>query len=418
MQTTNKTNKTMIRVLAALLILVIISSCMVSGIFAKYVVQSSSEVGILFKQWGITVAPVEDDLNYYYVKDDKVVVKLGGSNIPAGEGVTYGNIIAPGTKGALMSLRVSGTKPEVPYAINFSGNISIGQGFGKIADIDSVFILEYVLAEKMTAAIEKYLEDYEKEHGEFPGGWPNPYTDIPQSAFAEMAECAVAGEAKDVTALANMIMNHRGINASYGAEAKQIIGIYQDAIDGKFDRDIENKRRELRILDEKYREIEYFPIVISIYQHTLDNSGKVESSVLASKHCVNRASATNANGVYFFTEQGDNRCYTHNSIEDMVNALNSTYFAMNNTNAITKSNNANVGINNVYSVEWEWLYHYDTVAENKSNSNRDTTAAGDYQTAMLDTKLGELIAKYPSLFYIEMEMTATVFQTASTATSN
>ena len=63
------------------------------------------------------------------------------------------------------------------------------------------------------------------------------------------------------------------------------------------------------------------------------------------------------------------------------------------------------------------MYHYDTVAENKSNSNRDTTAAGDYQTAMLDTKLGELIAKYPSLFYIEMEMTATVFQTASTATS-
>lgn len=116
-----KVNKIMMATVSTLLTLILVSSCILSGLYAKYVTKESSLVTVGFKKFGITITH-GTDLNTQYdtsARDGIVEIKVN-----TGES----KLIAPGTRGAFAWFRVKGS-PEVAYSVDFSGNINIGDGY-------------------------------------------------------------------------------------------------------------------------------------------------------------------------------------------------------------------------------------------------------------------------------------------------
>lgn len=121
-----KLNKTMMRIIAALLCLVLLSTSILSGIFAKYVVQKSADFGsVAFKKWGITVTANSNLAAEYKKSDNSVAVKAS---------TTTAKVFAPGTTGNIAYFYVKSTAPEVDYKINFNGTATIGNGYTTIRD--------------------------------------------------------------------------------------------------------------------------------------------------------------------------------------------------------------------------------------------------------------------------------------------
>lgn len=117
-----KKNRIFMRVVAMLLCIVIITTCLVSSIFARYVARDSAKVdGVKLKRWGITIETGSHAANTYTDKSGNTVVATKDS-------IGSANAIAPGMSGSLAWFHVFGS-PEVKYKINFDGNISIGDGY-------------------------------------------------------------------------------------------------------------------------------------------------------------------------------------------------------------------------------------------------------------------------------------------------
>ncbi len=121
-----KLNKTMMRIISALLCLVLLSTSILSGIFAKYVVQKSADFqSVAFKKWGITVTANSNLAAEYKKSDNSVAVKATTTNA---------KVFAPGTTGNIAYFYVKATNPEVDYKIDFSGTATIGNGYTTIRD--------------------------------------------------------------------------------------------------------------------------------------------------------------------------------------------------------------------------------------------------------------------------------------------
>ena len=117
-----KKNRIFMRVVAMLLCIVIITTCLVSSIFARYVARDSASVdGVKLKNWGITIQTGSHATNTYTDKSGNTVVSTK-------ETIGSAKAIAPGMSGSLAWFHVFGS-PEVKYKINFDGNISIGDGY-------------------------------------------------------------------------------------------------------------------------------------------------------------------------------------------------------------------------------------------------------------------------------------------------
>lgn len=117
-----KVNRIVKTVVAVLLSLVLITTCLVSGIFAKYVKKGNADFSIKLKEWGVTISS-DTDLRKEYTSDGNVVVK-SSTSINSGKD----NIIMPGSSGRFAYFRINGS-PEVAYSVDFSGNINIGDGY-------------------------------------------------------------------------------------------------------------------------------------------------------------------------------------------------------------------------------------------------------------------------------------------------
>ena len=369
-----KTNRIMMGTVSILLCLVLVTTSVLSGIFAKFVTKRNVEANIAFKKWGITVTPgsdLEDSYSTVIDGEDKVVVK---SKLD-------GKLMAPGTRGALAYLRVKSEPndpPEVRYELNFDGNIDIGFGFWSYQS----------LIEEKEYVKEKLRKKY------------------PTLSSTE--------------------------------------------IDTKYDELLEIKS-QISFFDESGDETGYLPIQLKLRRIDLNADESVNSNVMSHKLCLVRL-APNApeDASVYRANDGENDytpyrwCFYGGSnygdiamLEEDINTqkyhaygeeLNYWNYYFNENRVRTDFNN--LAINSVYAVEWDWLYHYDTVEEAEANSgisNRYThtptdgspneSAVGDYQTAELDTQLGEAIAKvlrdypgYSDMFNISLDMSVSVNQ--------
>ncbi len=115
----------MMRAASALLVAVLLTTCSISGTFAKYTTSATASDTARVAKWGVTVEAKGNMFGQHYVD------KTDGDGISA---TTTGivdsqhndNIIAPGTKGTLTKSTISGT-PEVKVEVSFEGTVTLNE---------------------------------------------------------------------------------------------------------------------------------------------------------------------------------------------------------------------------------------------------------------------------------------------------
>ena len=112
-------NKIMMATVSILLCLALLSTSLVSGIFARFVIFRKSTNEFVFKNWGITITPGSDVAAEYKNSDDTVMIKSNSHNV-----------IAPGTNGCLAWFKVQSSGTEVKFKLDFEcTEFKIGTGY-------------------------------------------------------------------------------------------------------------------------------------------------------------------------------------------------------------------------------------------------------------------------------------------------
>ena len=162
------------RIAAVMLMLCLVTTCAISGTFAKYTTENTATDTARVAKWGVTItAPADATANTTFVTTyaDNDASFNGNSVVGAAD------VVAPGTEGTLATPTISGT-PEVAVRVTLDATLTLTNWNGtsgeycplvftvdgdttetfKIGDagINSVADLKA----KVEAAIEKYSQDY------------------------------------------------------------------------------------------------------------------------------------------------------------------------------------------------------------------------------------------------------------------
>lgn len=116
----------MMRVASIMLVLVLMSSSVISGTFAKYVTQGSSTDSARVAKWGVGVVVNGETFANAYVRDDNTLdavaqSRVGTNSVVSGDSV---DVVAPGTKGDLAGVTLAGI-PEVATKVTYVGQFDI-----------------------------------------------------------------------------------------------------------------------------------------------------------------------------------------------------------------------------------------------------------------------------------------------------
>lgn len=103
------------RIAAVLLVLVLLSTCVVSGTFAKYVTAGNASDSATIAKWGVKVEANDSTV--------ATVKEVGGADEAQVKSATPKVILAPGTEVAkLADFTISGT-PEVAVNVSYAANL-------------------------------------------------------------------------------------------------------------------------------------------------------------------------------------------------------------------------------------------------------------------------------------------------------
>ena len=108
----------MMRLSALLLVAVLLTTCVISGTFAKYTTTGSGSDSAKVAKWGVTVT---------VAGDTTAITELDGS-AEAHVKTNTGEIMAPGTKGKLGNVTISGT-PEVAVEVVYTATVDLGDNW-------------------------------------------------------------------------------------------------------------------------------------------------------------------------------------------------------------------------------------------------------------------------------------------------
>ncbi|MBQ1963297.1 MAG: hypothetical protein II369_04180, partial [Clostridia bacterium] len=109
-----KKNK-MMRIASFLLVAVLMSTCAISGTFAKYVTADTATDSARVAKWGVTI-----DISSYKAFEKSY-------QNPEGTATTVQadvKVVAPGTTGTLVNSTISGT-PEVSVNVSFAATLTL-----------------------------------------------------------------------------------------------------------------------------------------------------------------------------------------------------------------------------------------------------------------------------------------------------
>ena len=113
-----KTN-TMMRVASVLLVAVLLSTCVISGTFAKYVTSDDATDSARVAKWGVTVVATGDEA--FAEKYDNAADANGTKVVSY---VVGEDVLAPGTNGTLGGIRITG-QPEVMVNIEVTAELTL-----------------------------------------------------------------------------------------------------------------------------------------------------------------------------------------------------------------------------------------------------------------------------------------------------
>lgn len=114
-----------LRIAALLLVLVMVTTCAVSGTFAKYVTGANGTDSARVAKWGVTVAVTNADgfKDTYAVEDDTAITAASSITLSV-DSVDNADVVAPGTEGTLASYTITGT-PEVETLTTVTANLAL-----------------------------------------------------------------------------------------------------------------------------------------------------------------------------------------------------------------------------------------------------------------------------------------------------
>lgn len=110
-----KKNNTM-RIAAGLAVAALLSTCLVSGTYAKYVKSDTSDDNARVAKFGVTVTAA--DGSAFKTAYDGTVVSDNGTD----------RVVAPGTAGQMTAVQLSG-KPEVKVAVSNDATVDLGENW-------------------------------------------------------------------------------------------------------------------------------------------------------------------------------------------------------------------------------------------------------------------------------------------------
>lgn len=162
-----KKNKIM-RIAAGLLVAVILTTCAISGTFAKYVTSTPGSDSARVAKFGVTVTGNADTFKETYAKDNM------GFTLDANTVVSTEDVVAPGTGGSMAAFTLSGT-PEVAVNVAFTGALELGD---KWVDSTSAYYCpieitvsgntfkgtDFTSADLFEAAVNDEIANYSKDY--------------------------------------------------------------------------------------------------------------------------------------------------------------------------------------------------------------------------------------------------------------
>lgn len=113
-----KKNK-MMRIASVLLVAVILTTCAISGTYAKYVTSGNGSDSARVAKFGVTVTGTADTFKETYAKNDT------SFTLAANTVVSTEDVVAPGTSGSMAAFTITGT-PEVAVRVAFAGTLELG----------------------------------------------------------------------------------------------------------------------------------------------------------------------------------------------------------------------------------------------------------------------------------------------------
>lgn len=116
----------MMRVASVLLIAVLMSTCVISGTFAKYTTSAAGGDTARVAKWGVTVTIPDDGAfaSSYATTDTNSLTAANSVQYSSNNGADPDEIVAPGTDGTLASITITG-KPEVAVNVTATSNVEI-----------------------------------------------------------------------------------------------------------------------------------------------------------------------------------------------------------------------------------------------------------------------------------------------------
>ena len=162
-----KKNK-MMRIASVLLVAVILTTCAISGTFAKYVTSGPGSDSARVAKWGVTVSGTADTFAKTYTKTD------GTFTVATNTVVSTEDVVAPGTTGSMAAFTLGGT-PEVAVRVTFAGTLELGD---KWVDSTSAYYcpieitvgtttykgVDYASADEFETAVNAKIATYSKDY--------------------------------------------------------------------------------------------------------------------------------------------------------------------------------------------------------------------------------------------------------------
>lgn len=123
----------MMRIAAVMMVLALVTTCVISGSFAKYVTTGEGSDSARVAKWGVTVTANGAAFgNAYKAADGKISATYAAATDSV-HGEEGAKVVAPGTGDSVVAMTISGT-PEVDCEVAFEAEITL-DGWGSYCPI-------------------------------------------------------------------------------------------------------------------------------------------------------------------------------------------------------------------------------------------------------------------------------------------
>ena len=111
----------MMRLASMLLVAVLMTTCTISGTFAKYVTKGEASDTARVAKWGVTVTPNGTIFAKEYDVDDGTYSGTGDKSVISSD---EWDVIAPGTTKSMTEVQITGT-PEVATRVTYDADVAL-----------------------------------------------------------------------------------------------------------------------------------------------------------------------------------------------------------------------------------------------------------------------------------------------------